>query len=163
MSGGGGKGGSRTETVKIDPRLTEGGVQALAAALESASIPYTPARAPTIAAFTPSQQAAMRGYNDAAASFGFKKAKMKGVNPDPVTNALGMLGYSTGELYDEQVKTSVPKKVQRQRKKLVASYADSAAKVLGEDKAKNPLATGTNTNTDTNAFGVPNDKQRGAR
>lgn len=128
MSGGGGKGGSTTETIKIDPRLEEGAVETLAGALRSASLPYSPNRGVSIAALAPQTLDAQRGTDIAARAFGLPVTG-RDYLPAPERTQDGLLGYSTGGLYDEGLARSLTPEQQQMRELLLQSYAASADKV----------------------------------
>lgn len=136
MSGGGGKGGETQSSVQIDPRLQEGASQTLAAALESASIPYTPNRGITVAALSPAEMTAQNtAMSSPAGAFGLAvpdQAATRDYMPDPTgTNAMGITGYGTGAAYDEQIAASIPQSVQDERARIIAGYKDAAARTRG--------------------------------
>jgi hypothetical protein len=99
---GGGKGGSQTTTVQIPPWLQEAAKRNIARADQTATIGYTPYYGPDVAALTPMQEAAMANTNQAALSFGLAAPSdpMAGI-PLPQTFSGGVLGYSSGSLYDQ--------------------------------------------------------------
>lgn len=128
MAGGGGKGGTTETTTRLDPRLEEGAASAVAGALQSAGLDYAPNRGMTIAAFTPQQQAAFQGANEAAAAFGLPTG---GVNmPTPETSS-GIEGYSTGGLYDEMLKKSITPEQQAERGTILDFYSQRGQKIKG--------------------------------
>lgn len=101
---GGGKGGSSTTSVQIPAWLEGAAKQNLARADRVAQIGYTPYFGPDVAAFTPMQQAAMQGANQAALSFGMAapESAMAGI-PAAQTFAGGVQGYSSAPLYQQSV------------------------------------------------------------
>lgn len=158
MGGGGGKGGGTSGSVKIDPRLQEGGVQAITSAMRSAALPYRTNRGVSIASFSPQQLAAFQGANEAAGAFGLPQGAESELPylPTPLVGAGGVQGYSTAALYDQNIAASLSDKDITARNKLLESYANSANRVdkKGNDKsldaalaasiASNPPAPGYN-------------------
>ena len=102
MAGGGGKGGSTSTEVTIPPWLQEAAQSNLAKAGEISKIGYTPYYGPDVAAMTPLQNAGMQNTGYAASAFGlpFASDPMAGM-PTPQTYAGGLLGYSSGGMYDQ--------------------------------------------------------------
>lgn len=99
---GGGKGGSTTSQVTIPAWLESAARQNLSRADQLAQIGYTPYYGPDVAAFTPMQQAAFEGTNQAAAAFGMPTAQGTGM-PAPQTFAGGVQGYSSAPMYQQAV------------------------------------------------------------
>jgi hypothetical protein len=99
---GGGKGGSSTTQVKVPAWLESAARQDLARADQLAQIGYTPYYGPDVAAFSPMQQAAFEGTNQAAAAFGMPTAQGAGM-PAPQTFAGGVQGYSSAPLYQQSL------------------------------------------------------------
>ena len=101
---GGGKGGSSTTSVQIPAWLENAAQQNLARADRVAQIGYTPYFGPDVAAFTPTQEAAMNNTNQAALSFGMAAptSAMAGI-PAAQTFAGGVQGYSSAPLYQQSV------------------------------------------------------------
>lgn len=128
MAGGGGKGGKTETTTRLDPRLEEGAASAVAGALQSAGLDYSPNRGATIAAFTPQQQAAFQGANEAAAAFGLPTG---GVNMPAAESMGGIEGYSTGGLYDEMLKKSMTPQQQQERGNILDFYSQQGQKIKG--------------------------------
>jgi len=160
MGGGGGKGGGSSGSVKIDPRLQEGAVQAMTGSLRSAALPYRTNRGVSIAAFSPEQLAAFQGANSAASAYGFGgSGHDEGTYlPTPELGAGGVLGYSTGALYDENVARSLSDKDINARNKLLESYANSAEKI--DKKNTNPdlnkaLLTSINSSPPQSNYTMP--------
>lgn len=150
---GGGKGGSQTQTIKLPKSLEEGSTEVLAAGLRSAALPYSPNRGVTIAAFSPQQQAAMEGANSAAGAFGLPMGQGQYMPPAEV-GAGGVKGYSTGDLYDQNVARSMTPAEQAARNALLLSYANSAERIKPDatftDTVSRALG-GTPTTTTTQA------------
>lgn len=98
----GGKGGSQSTSVKIPAWLEQAAQGNLARADRVAQIGYTPYYGPEVAAFTPMQQAAMQGTNQAASAFGMAAPAdaMAGM-PQAQTFAGGVQGYSSAPMYEE--------------------------------------------------------------
>ena len=99
---GGGKGGSQSTSVEIPAWLQEAAQSNLAKAGEISKIGYTPYYGPDVAAMTPLQAAGMQNTGAAASAFGLPVASdpMAGM-PTPQTYAGGLLGYSSGGMYDQ--------------------------------------------------------------
>jgi hypothetical protein len=103
MGGGGGKGGSQDQSVKI-PKFVEDVAQRNLARAEAAQkIDYTPYQGPEIAAFNPMQMQAMQSQADTAAAFGMAPAGMNAMQgmPQTQTFAGGVQGYSSVPLYEQ--------------------------------------------------------------
>lgn len=102
MGGGGGKGGSQSTSVEIPAWLEQAAQSNLAKAGEISKIGYTPYYGPDVAAMTPLQTAGMQNTGSAASAFGlpFASDPMAGM-PTPQTYAGGLLGYSSGGMYDQ--------------------------------------------------------------
>jgi hypothetical protein len=100
----GGKGGSQTQQVQIPQWVADPAARNLARAEAAAKIGYMPYYGPDVAAFTPTQQAAMQSNIGAAEAFGL-------ISPGAITPTSGMpqaqqfaggvTGYSSGGLYDQ--------------------------------------------------------------
>lgn len=106
MSGGGGKGGSQTTKMEIPKWIEEPATRNLARAEAAQKIGYMPYSGPQIAAFNPTQQAAMQANIGAAEAFGLLSPgslqPLQGM-PAPQTYAGGVQGYSSMPLYDQAV------------------------------------------------------------
>lgn len=156
---GGGKGGETVQTTKIDPRLEEGAVQTLAAALRSASVPYSPNRGVTIAAFSPQQKAAMMGANAAAGAFGLPTGEVGSTLPQEVMGAGGAMGYSTSDLYDQNRGLSLTPEEEAQRAMIQKSYADAADSIQalpGFSGLTTDAINATSIPRDSGTFVLPN-------
>lgn len=146
MVGSGGKGGNTTQTTKVElPKSLETGAKSvLASALRAASLPYSPNRGVTIAAFSPDQMAAFQGGDQMAMALGLPNDRSTGNVPTPTVGANGVRGYSTGALYDENVRSSMSARDIAMREALLGSYADNADKIQPNkafDAARNPRAS----------------------
>lgn len=76
--------------------------QNIAQAQRVAAAGYMPYYGPDVAAFTPMQNAAFDGTNQAAAAFGMPAAQGNGM-PKPQTFAGGVQGYSSAPMYQQAV------------------------------------------------------------
>ncbi len=122
MSGGGGKGGSQTQKTEIPDWLKEPSIRNLARAEETQKIGYMPWQGPDMAAFNPTQTAAMQQNIGAAEAFGLSPVgsltPLQGM-PTPTTFAGGTQGYSGTPLYEQalaELKTRQPTDVDKYNK-----------------------------------------------
>lgn len=103
----GGKGGSTTQTaqVQIPPYIEEASKANLARANEISQLGYTPYYGPTVAAFSPMQQAAFANTGAAAQAFGLAGGGMTGMEGMPKAQAMpgGGFGYSSAPIYEGAV------------------------------------------------------------
>lgn len=131
MSGGGGKGGTQTTEVRIDPRLEAASAAAAAGALQSAGLDYVPNRGVTISSFTPQQLAAFEGANTAANAYGLPTGGVSVADsmPTPEANSMGILGYSTGGAYDEALAASMTQEQMQERQDILDYYSQSGQDV----------------------------------
>ncbi len=95
-------GGNKSETT-IPDWVAQPAQQNIAMAQKVAGMGYTPYYGPDVAAFTPMQNAAFQGTNDAAAAFGMPTAQGTGM-PAPKTFAGGVQGYSSAPMYEQAIK-----------------------------------------------------------
>lgn len=106
MGGGGGKGGSQTQKTEIPKWVEEPAIRNLARAEQAQQIGYQPYYGADIAAFNPTQQAAMQQNINAAEAFGMIQPgslqPLQGM-PAPQTYAGGMTGYSSAPLFEQAV------------------------------------------------------------
>lgn len=104
MGGGGGKGGSQTTKTEIPKWIEEPATRNLARAEQAQQIGYQPYYGPDVAAFNPTQQAAMQSNIGAAEAFGLiapgSLTALQGM-PAPTTFADGTQGYSSAPLYEQ--------------------------------------------------------------
>ena len=103
MGGGGGKGGSQTQQVEIPKWIEDPATRNLARAEEAQKIPYMPYYGADVAAFTPTQQAAMQGQYDTAAAFGLvpQGGNVMAGMPEAQQYASGFMGYSSAPQYEQ--------------------------------------------------------------
>jgi hypothetical protein len=95
-------GGSKS-TKTTNPEWVDRAAQsALGQAQQTARIGYTPYYGPDVAAFTPQQNAAFEGTNQAASAFGMPTSQGNGM-PPPETFAGGVQGYSSAPIYQQSV------------------------------------------------------------
>jgi hypothetical protein len=104
MSGGGGKGGSTTSTVKIPAWLEQAAQANIRRAEDVAALGNVPYYGPDVAAMTPMQMSAGQGINTAAGAFGLGTNDLSMGMPAPQTFAGGVQGYSSGALYDQALR-----------------------------------------------------------
>lgn len=104
MSRGGGKGGSQTTQVQIPQYLQDASRRNIARAEQVQRLGFMPYTGPQVAAFNPTQQAAMQSNIGAAEAFGLVQPgsiqPLQGM-PTPQTYAGGVQGYSSIPLYDQ--------------------------------------------------------------
>jgi hypothetical protein len=106
MGGGGGKGGGQTQQVEIPKWIEEPATRNLARAEAAQQIGYQPYYGPDVAAFNPTQLAAMQSNIGAAEAFGLlQPGQMTAAQgmPAPQTFAGGQMGYSSAPLYEQAV------------------------------------------------------------
>jgi hypothetical protein len=105
MGGGGGKGGGQTQKVEIQKWIEEPATRNLARAEAAQQIGYQPYYGPDVAAFNPTQLAAMQSNIGAAEAFGLLQPGMTAAQgmPAPQTFAGGQMGYSSAPLYEQAV------------------------------------------------------------
>lgn len=105
--GGGGKGGSRSQTTTIPEWVRAPAERNIARAETAQKIGYMPYYGPDIAAFNPTQNAAFSANIGAAEAFGLlpvgSLSVMQGMAPAPQTFEGGIQGYSSGPLFDQAV------------------------------------------------------------
>jgi hypothetical protein len=106
MGGGGGKGGGQTQTTEIPDWLRDPTIRNLERAETVQQMEYQPYTGADVAAFTPTQQAAMQMNLDSANAFGmmpsgYNLTPTSGM-PATVTTG-GVQGYSSAPLYEAAV------------------------------------------------------------
>ena len=103
MSGGGGKGGSQTQSVEIPEWLQQASQENIARAKQVADIDYMPYMGPTVAAMTPLELAAIQNTSGAAGAFGLGGSGMTGMEgmPQPQEFGGGVRGYSDFPIYEQ--------------------------------------------------------------
>jgi len=105
----GGKGGSTSTSVSIPEYIEEAAKQNLAKAEGISQIGYVPYYGPSVAAFTPFQQASFQQTADTASAFGLgpqtpmSQQDIMGGMPAPTEYAGGVMGYSAQPLYQQAV------------------------------------------------------------
>lgn len=105
----GGKGGSTSTSVSIPEYIEEAAKQNLAKAEGISQIGYVPYYGPSVAAFTPFQQAGFQQTADTASAFGLgpqtpmSQQDIMGGMPAPTEYAGGVMGYSAQPLYQQAV------------------------------------------------------------
>ena len=106
MGGGGGKGGSQQTKTEIPKWIEAPATRNLARAEAAQQIGYQPYYGPDVAAFNPTQLAAMQSNIGAAEAFGLlQPGQMTAAQgmPAPQTFAGGQMGYSSAPLYEQAV------------------------------------------------------------
>ena len=107
MSGGGGKGGSQTQTTQVEiPKWLQRAAQSnIARAEQIAQLGYTPYYGPDVAALTPMQQAAFANTGTAAGAFGLPGGGLSGMEgmPQAMEYAGGVQGYSSAPIYNQSL------------------------------------------------------------
>jgi len=115
----GGKGGSQTQAVEIPKWIEKPATRNLARAEAAQQIGYMPYFGPDLAAFNPTQTAAMQADIGAAQAFGLAPEGMTALQgmPAPTEFAGGMMGYSSAPLYEQALA-----ELQSRRPGQVAAY-----------------------------------------
>ena len=98
----GGKGGSQTTEQTIPDWAKEPTIRNLARAETAQQIGYQPYMGPDLAAFNPTQQAAMQSNIDAASAYGLNTpaSVMEGM-PAPQDFGGGVMGYSAFPIFEQ--------------------------------------------------------------
>ena len=103
----GGKGGSSTSTVEIPEYIEAAAQRNLNKAERISQLGYVPEYGPTVAAFTPMQQAGFQNTANLASQYGIgapaSQQDIMGGMGAPTTYANGVQGYSSAPLYDAMV------------------------------------------------------------
>tara|TARA_R110000868_G_scaffold139427_4_gene354174 strand:+ start:996 stop:1649 length:654 start_codon:yes stop_codon:yes gene_type:complete len=103
----GGKGGSTTSEVKIPEYIEAAAQRNLNRADRVSELGYVPEYGPSVAAFTPMQQAAFQNTADAADAFGMSsptsQRDIMGGMDAPTTYANGVQGYSSAPMYEQML------------------------------------------------------------
>lgn len=143
----GGKGGSTTQTSKVEiPDYLEEPIKRnIAKAEDLATIGFTPYMGPTVAAMTPMQQAAMQNTSSAAQAYGLGAAPGQEVMPQPQTFAGGVQGYSSFPIY-EQALAELQSRMPGQYQALQAPFRDPVTGTApeapyGQEPAPEPAAS----------------------
>ena len=100
------KGGSTSSTVAVPEYIEDAARRNLTRADLISKLGFIPEYGPTVAAFTPSQEAAFQGTAQAAGAFGLPGGDMSmrdisGGMPEPTTYAGGVRGYSSLPIYEQ--------------------------------------------------------------
>jgi hypothetical protein len=100
------KGGSTTSTVEVPEYIEKAARRNLTEADKIRKLGFIPEYGPTVAAFTPMQEAAFQGTAQAAGAFGLPGGGMSmqdisGGMPEPTTYAGGVRGYSALPIYEQ--------------------------------------------------------------
>jgi len=101
-----GKGGSTSSTVAVPEYIEDAARRNLTEADKIRRLGFIPEYGPTVAAFTPLQEAAFQGTAQAAGAFGLPGGGMSmqdisGGMPAPTTYAGGVRGYSSLPIYEQ--------------------------------------------------------------
>ena len=101
-----GKGGSTSSTVAVPEYIEKAARRNLTEADKIRRLGFIPEYGPTVAAFTPTQEAAFQGTAQAAGAFGLPGGEMSmqdisGGMPEPTTYAGGVRGYSALPIYEQ--------------------------------------------------------------
>ena len=101
-----GKGGSTSSTVAVPEYIEDAARRNLTEADKIRRLGFIPEYGPTVAAFTPMQEAAFQGTAQAAGAFGLPGGGMSmqdisGGMPEPTTYAGGVRGYSALPIYEQ--------------------------------------------------------------
>jgi len=101
-----GKGGSTSSTVEVPEYIEDAARRNLTEADKIRRLGFIPEYGPTVAAFTPLQEAAFQGTAQAAGAFGLPGGGMSmqdisGGMPAPTTYAGGVRGYSSLPIYEQ--------------------------------------------------------------
>lgn len=101
-----GKGGSTSSTVAVPEYIEDAARRNLTQADKISKLGFIPEYGPTVAAFTPVQEAAFQGTAQAAGAFGLPGGGMSmqdisGGMPEPTTYAGGVRGYSALPIYEQ--------------------------------------------------------------
>jgi hypothetical protein len=101
-----GKGGSTSSTVAVPEYIEKAARRNLTEADKISKLGFIPEYGPTVAAFTPTQEAAFQGTAQAAGAFGLPGGGMSmqdisGGMPEPTTYAGGVRGYSALPIYEQ--------------------------------------------------------------
>ena len=100
------KGGSTTSTVAVPEYIEDAARRNLTEADKIRGLGFIPEYGPTVAAFTPMQEAAFQGTADLASAFGtpgrgMSMQDISGGMPAPTTYAGGVRGYSALPIYEQ--------------------------------------------------------------
>lgn len=146
-----------TSETKINEDVSKAASQNWQLAQNIAKLGYQPNRGVTIAAFTPQQEAAMRGTNTAANAFGMGMAGDPLANmPQAETSASGIRGYSTGADYDQMISRLPPEYRAQMEQLFQTQQKQPAARANFGFNPLNPFAPRNSSDTDrggVNSYG----------
>lgn len=123
--------GGKTESkAEIPEYAQQASKEAIALAKEVGGMDYMPYYGPSVAAITPAGRQAMQGTMDAAAAFGMapKGMDVMAGMPTPRDFGGGMMGYSTGDIYDiarQELTSRHPQLAQAREGLFNTTYGDS--------------------------------------
>jgi hypothetical protein len=126
---GGGKSSKQVNEVEIPEELKKGSIAALSGAMQSASLPYSPNRGITQAAFAPGQMDAFRSTDDAANAFGMRSSGLGNYLPAAQRDAGGIMGYSSGKQYDQMLNSSTTAATRRKHDDILRGYGDAGREI----------------------------------
>lgn len=98
---GGGKGGSQTTRVQLPAFIEDAAERAVARGEQIGEIGFVPQMGPSVAAFTPAQEAAFAGTQGAAGAFGLPQAQGTGL--PQAQDFGGIQAFSSFPLFEQQV------------------------------------------------------------
>jgi hypothetical protein len=104
----GGKGGKQTSETTIPQYIEDAARRNLSKADAIAATGYVPEYGPSVAAFTPMQEAGFQNTADAASAFGLSGGNLsardlRGGMDAPTTYAGGVRGYSSAPMYEDML------------------------------------------------------------
>jgi hypothetical protein len=143
------------QKTQVPPYIEDATKAALGAAGKLGSIGYVPYQGPTVAAFTPTQVAAMQNRNQGANAFGMNTAPVMAGMPKPQEFAGGVMGYSGMPLYKEAMrdwKSSAPGQYKQymdmfmNKKTGKGGFYEDYKKYLSKDYANRQKAQKKNAN-----------------
>ena len=126
---GGGKSSKQENKVEIPEELKKGSIAALSGAMQSASLPYSPNRGITQAAFAPGQMDAFRSADDAANAFGMRSSGLGNYLPVAQRDAGGIMGYGSGAQYDQMLNSSTTAATRRKHDDILRGYGDAGREI----------------------------------
>ena len=97
---GSGKGGSQTTRVQLPQFVEDAAQRAIERGERVGQIGFVPFTGPDVAAFTPMQEAAFAGTNQAASAFGLPVSQVTGL-PQAQEFAGGVRGFSSFPLFEQ--------------------------------------------------------------
>lgn len=147
----GGKGGKQTSEVTIPQYIEDAARRNLSKADDIAAMGYVPEYGPTVAAFTPMQEAAFRNTADAASAFGLggdmSARDLRGGMDAPTTYAGGVRGYSSAPMYEDmlaQLEANAPGQYDYLRSFSIDPVTGKMGSRAAPAPAPAPVSQGTN-------------------